>query len=75
MASSRNMPLESTHNVRVRAWARTDDSLVNPRCFGMKFIVLAHVTTYQAPVLLIGGLGTRLPHCRVLFTRVKSESR
>ena len=35
---------------------------VNPRSFGMKFIALAHVTTYtRPPFYSLGGLGTRLP--------------
>ena len=66
-ASSRNMPELPTVLQRARACERTRGHAlmthpVNPRSFGMKFIALAHVTTYtRPPFYSLGGLGTRLP--------------
>ena len=65
-ASSRNMPELPTVLQRARACERTRGHAlmthpVNPRSFGMKFIALAHVTTYtRPPFYSLGGLGTRL---------------
>ena len=68
-ASSRNMPeLPTVLHVRARASAYTRTRghalmthPVNPRSFGMKFIALAHATTYtRPPFYSLGGLGTRL---------------
>ena len=62
-ASSRNMPeLPTPTCARVRARGHAlMTHPVNPRSFGMKFIALAHVTTYtRPPFYSLGGLGTRL---------------
>ena len=68
-ASSRNMPELPTVLQRARACERVRGTRghalmthpVNPRSFGMKFIALAHVTTYtRPPFYSLGGLGTRL---------------